>query len=46
MIAYFYGATGADGASPFLQGLESAFTVGQSWGRLGATGAAAPTAPS
>ena len=45
MIDYFHGAGGAGGASPILQGFESVFTVGKSWGRLGASGAVAPTAP-
>ena len=45
MIDYFHGARGAVGASPCLQGVEVCLYVGQVWGRLGATGAAAPTAP-
>lgn len=45
MIDYFHGASGAVGAGYCLRGFEAYLFVGQVWGRLGANGAAAPTAP-
>lgn len=45
MIDYLNGASGAEGAGLYLRGFEHYLYIGQVWGRLGATGAAAPTAP-
>ena len=45
-MAYFHGANGAVGASYYLQGIEVYLYARQVWGRLGASGAPTPLAPS